>query len=98
MTFDWKDFQRDGQPFPAPDLHARPAGQLVVRAVGETNDTVLVDQDLRPADIACSSAVRFIWRDVKILPAIARTTKTAATRAAMDRVFVLFNSISAALL
>ena len=25
--FDWKDFQRDGQPFPAPNLRARPAAQ-----------------------------------------------------------------------
>ena len=29
VTFDWKDFQRDGQPFPAPNLRARPAAQLV---------------------------------------------------------------------
>src|SRR6266850_7556520 len=33
VTFDWKDFQRDGQPFPAPNLHARPAAQLVVQSV-----------------------------------------------------------------
>ena len=30
-TFDWKDFQRDGQPFPAPNLRARPAAQLVIQ-------------------------------------------------------------------
>jgi dipeptidyl aminopeptidase/acylaminoacyl peptidase len=54
VMFDWKDFQRDGAPFPAPDIHARPAAQLVVRAVGASPEdvSVLVDQDLRPADIA----------------------------------------------
>jgi dipeptidyl aminopeptidase/acylaminoacyl peptidase len=53
VTFDWKDFQRDGAPFPAPDLHARPAAQLVVQAAGGADDVrVLVDQDLRPSDIA----------------------------------------------
>ena len=29
VTFDWKDFQRDGAPFPAPNLRARPAAQIV---------------------------------------------------------------------
>ena len=54
VTFDWKDFQRDGAPFPAPNLHARPASQLVVQTVGADADDVrvLVDQDLRPSDIA----------------------------------------------
>ncbi len=53
VTFDWKDFQRDGAPFPAPDLHARPAAQLVVQPSGAPDDVrVLVDQDLRPSDIA----------------------------------------------
>lgn len=56
--FDWKDFQRDGQPFPAPNLRARPAAQIVISAAaggvaaagGERK--VLVDQDLRPASLA----------------------------------------------
>ena len=54
VTFDWKDFQRDGAPFPAPDLHARPAAQLVVQAIGGSVDApkVLLDQDLRPSEIA----------------------------------------------
>jgi len=54
VTFDWKDFQRDGQPFPAPNLHARPAAQLVVEAVpaSQGDEHVLVDLDLRPGDIA----------------------------------------------
>jgi hypothetical protein len=28
VTFDWKDFQRDGQPFPAPNLRARARNRL----------------------------------------------------------------------
>jgi dipeptidyl aminopeptidase/acylaminoacyl peptidase len=54
VTFDWKDFQRDGQPFPAPDLRARPAAQLVIASsqpIGGA-EKVLVDMDLRPGDIA----------------------------------------------
>ncbi len=34
VTFDWKDFQRDGQPFPAPNLRARPRQQIVLTAAG----------------------------------------------------------------
>jgi dipeptidyl aminopeptidase/acylaminoacyl peptidase len=69
VTFDWKDFQRDGAPFPAPNLHARPAAQLVVQAVGG-EEKVLVDMDLRPSDIVWgpgSQALAFTadpeWRD-----------------------------------
>jgi dipeptidyl aminopeptidase/acylaminoacyl peptidase len=51
VTFDWKDFQRDGAPFPAPNLRARPAAQIVVRPIGGGPEKVLVDTDLRPADI-----------------------------------------------
>lgn len=50
--FDWKDFQRDGQPFPAPNLRARPAQRLVVEPVGGGELRVLVDRDLRPAGLA----------------------------------------------
>ncbi len=52
VTFDWKDFQRDGAPFPAPNLRARPSAALVVQRVGGTESTTLVDQDLRPGNIA----------------------------------------------
>jgi dipeptidyl aminopeptidase/acylaminoacyl peptidase len=52
VTFDWKDFQRDGAPFPAPNLRARPAAQVVVRPAGGGAEKILVDTDLRPADIA----------------------------------------------
>jgi dipeptidyl aminopeptidase/acylaminoacyl peptidase len=51
VSFDWKDFQRDGAPFPAPNLRARPAAQLVVRPAGGGAEKVLVDADLRPAEI-----------------------------------------------
>ena len=63
--FDWKDFQRDGQPFPAPNLRARPAAQIVISratsgagaAVGAAGAPggerrVLADLDLRPAGLA----------------------------------------------
>lgn len=60
--FDWKDFQRDGQPFPAPNLRARPAAQIVIVGArgGASSDAaaaagerkVLVDLDLRPSGIA----------------------------------------------
>src|SRR4029453_15549282 len=51
VTFDWKDFQRDGQPFPAPNLRARPRQQVVVTAAGGTDPKVLLDQDLRPTNL-----------------------------------------------
>jgi dipeptidyl aminopeptidase/acylaminoacyl peptidase len=52
--FDWKDFQRDGQPFPAPNPTAQPAQQIVVRPrpPGAGERRVLVDMDLRPANLA----------------------------------------------
>ena len=49
---DWKDFQRDGGPFPAPDLHARPAQQLVLQPAAGGESKVIVDQDLRPTGMA----------------------------------------------
>ena len=51
-TFDWKDFQRDGQPFPAPNLRARPAAQLIVQAATNGTPKVLVDDDIRPTNVA----------------------------------------------
>jgi dipeptidyl aminopeptidase/acylaminoacyl peptidase len=51
VQFDWKDFQRDGQPFPAPNLRARPAAQLVIQPAGGGDAKVLVDQDIRPTNI-----------------------------------------------
>jgi dipeptidyl aminopeptidase/acylaminoacyl peptidase len=49
VTFDWMEFQRDGQPFPAPDPRIRPAQHIVLRAVGGgAAGRVLVANDLRP--------------------------------------------------
>ena len=54
--FDWKDFQRDGAEFPAPNPVAQPAQQIVVRPrpalEASRTPKVLVDLDLRPANLA----------------------------------------------
>jgi dipeptidyl aminopeptidase/acylaminoacyl peptidase len=70
VTFDWKDFQRDGQPFPAPNLRARQAAQLVVQPVKGGEFKVLVDQDIRPGNIAWHPGGKLLaftadseWRD-----------------------------------
>jgi dipeptidyl aminopeptidase/acylaminoacyl peptidase len=44
-TFDWKDFQRDGQSFPAPNLRARPGQRLAL------GSHPLTTEDLRPTNI-----------------------------------------------
>jgi len=52
VTFDWKDFQRDGAPFPAPNPAAQPAMQIVLQpAAGNGPARTLVDMDLRPANL-----------------------------------------------
>src|SRR4051812_2856205 len=51
VTFDWKDFQRDGGPFPAPNPAAQPAQQIVLQPAGGGDAKVLVDKDLRPANL-----------------------------------------------
>jgi dipeptidyl aminopeptidase/acylaminoacyl peptidase len=50
--FDWKDFQRDGQPFPAPDPHARPGQQLALVPAGGGPPRALTTDDVRPAGMA----------------------------------------------
>jgi dipeptidyl aminopeptidase/acylaminoacyl peptidase len=53
--FDWKDFQRDGAPFPVPNPAAAPALQIVLQpadAQGDASAKMLVDSDLRPANLA----------------------------------------------
>ena len=52
VIFDWKDFQRDGAPFPAPDPTAGNAVQITVRPAAGGESKVLVDLDIRPANIA----------------------------------------------
>jgi Tol biopolymer transport system component len=49
--FDWKDFQRDGSPFPLPNAAAAPALQILVQPVGGGDATIVVDKDLRPASV-----------------------------------------------
>jgi dipeptidyl aminopeptidase/acylaminoacyl peptidase len=68
--FDWKDFQRDGQPFPAPNTRARPGADLVLQPSGGGAPRVLLDQDLRPTNVVWhpnSTLVAFLadpeWRD-----------------------------------
>jgi dipeptidyl aminopeptidase/acylaminoacyl peptidase len=70
VAFDWKDFQRDGQPFPAPNLRARPAAQLVIQPAAGGDSKVLVDSDLRPGGVAWhpnGSLLAYVadpdWRD-----------------------------------
>src|SRR5206468_6498985 len=54
VMFDWKDFQRDGAPFPAPNLRARPAAQIVIQPAASPagESKVLVDMDVRPESLA----------------------------------------------
>src|SRR5688572_24306837 len=52
VTFDWKDFQRDGAAFPAPNPAAAPAMQIVLQPAGGGAPTTLVDMDLRPSNLA----------------------------------------------
>lgn len=49
--FDWKDFQRDGAPFPAPDPTARPAIRVAIQPAAGGDTRVLVDLDLRPSNL-----------------------------------------------
>ena len=52
VTFDWKDFQRDGAPFPAPNPVAQPALHIVLQpAAGDTAPRTLVAADMRPGNI-----------------------------------------------
>ena len=68
--FDWKDFQRDGQPFPAPNVRARPGQQLVLQADAGGEARPLTTDDLRPAGVTWhpdGKLIAFVadpdWRD-----------------------------------
>jgi dipeptidyl aminopeptidase/acylaminoacyl peptidase len=73
VTFDWKDFQRDGQAFPAPDMRKRPGQQLELAATdtaGETKPRILTTADLRPGNMVWNpsgSLIAFVadpdWRN-----------------------------------
>lgn len=68
--FDWKDFQRDGQPFPAPDTRARPAAEVVVTPAAGGQGRALTNLDVRPSGLTWhpdGTRLLFIadtdWRD-----------------------------------
>ncbi len=70
VIFDWKDFQRDGQPFPAPNQHALPASRIAIRPASGGDPKMLTDADLRPTGLAwnpAGTALVFLadpdWRD-----------------------------------
>ncbi len=48
--FDWMQFQRDGQPFPAPDPTAGPSRHVVLRA-SDGAERVILAEDLRPGGV-----------------------------------------------
>jgi dipeptidyl aminopeptidase/acylaminoacyl peptidase len=50
--FDWKDFQRDGQPFPAPDPTAGPGQRIEILPSAGGEPRVVLDRDLRPGGLA----------------------------------------------
>jgi dipeptidyl aminopeptidase/acylaminoacyl peptidase len=52
VTFDWKDFQRDGAAFPVPNPAAAPALQIVLQPAGEGTPKTLVDMDMRPGNLS----------------------------------------------
>jgi dipeptidyl aminopeptidase/acylaminoacyl peptidase len=62
VTFDWKDFQRDGGPFPAPSPAAQPALQILLQAASGDNAQArtLVDQDMRPSNLTWHPGGRLI--------------------------------------
>ena len=51
VTFDWKDFQRDGAAFPVPNPAAAPALQVLLQPVGDGGAKTIVDMDLRPSNL-----------------------------------------------
>ena len=67
--FDWKDFQRDGQAFPAPNLRTRPASDIIVTRP-DGSEEVIGAGDVRPSALAVSpDGTRLVftadpdWRD-----------------------------------
>jgi dipeptidyl aminopeptidase/acylaminoacyl peptidase len=68
--FDWKDFQRDGAPFPVPDPHARPPARIELAPAAGGDAKVLADPDLRPEGLVWHPSGKLIaftadshWRE-----------------------------------
>ena len=60
-TFDWKDFQRDGAPFPSPNPAAQPAMRILLQRAGADDAArTLVDMDMRPANLVWHPAGKLI--------------------------------------
>ena len=51
VQFDWKDFQRDGSPFPLPNAAAAPPLQILIEPAAGGGARVILDKDLRPASL-----------------------------------------------
>jgi dipeptidyl aminopeptidase/acylaminoacyl peptidase len=61
VIFDWKDFQRDGAPFPVPNPTLQPALQIVLQPAKQDADArPIVDMDLRPANLTWHPSGRLI--------------------------------------
>jgi dipeptidyl aminopeptidase/acylaminoacyl peptidase len=70
VQFDWKDFQRDGAPFPAPDRTAGPAADIFVTPAAGGEAKQLTKMDLRPRGLTWHPNGRSLlfladpgWRD-----------------------------------
>jgi dipeptidyl aminopeptidase/acylaminoacyl peptidase len=72
VTFDWMEFQRDGQAFPAPNLTNRPGQQVVLQSASDASAApkILMDRDVRPTGVVWhpgGAVVAFLadttWRD-----------------------------------
>ena len=64
--FDWKDFQRDGQPFPVPDPRTRPAAQIVISRGSGLNSRIT---ELRDGSVSGKSSPDPIVVDLDLRPA-----------------------------
>ncbi|HTM27145.1 MAG TPA: S9 family peptidase [Vicinamibacterales bacterium] len=60
VQFDWKDFQRDGAPYPVPNPAAAPALQVVLLPAAGGDAKVIVDKDLRPSGLTWHPTERLI--------------------------------------
>jgi dipeptidyl aminopeptidase/acylaminoacyl peptidase len=52
VQFDWMNFQRDGEPFPAPDPTARPPAEIVIEPAAGGEGREITNLGYRPANLA----------------------------------------------